>query len=58
MGISLVIMKNGVKGTEGGLMDEEIFGPVLPIIPVDVSSSLLQRWVVSVADYLVCGGGY
>lgn len=38
MGISLVIMKNGVKGTEGGLMDEEIFGPVLPIIPVDVSS--------------------
>ena len=37
MGISLVIMKGGVKGTEGGLMDEEIFGPVLPIIPVDVS---------------------
>lgn len=37
MGISLVIMKDGVKGSEGGLMDEEIFGPVLPIIPVDVS---------------------
>jgi len=37
MGISLVIMKGGVKGTEGGLMDEEIFGPVLPIIPVNVS---------------------
>lgn len=38
MGISLVIMKGGPKGTEGGLMDEEIFGPVLPIIPVDVST--------------------
>jgi acyl-CoA reductase-like NAD-dependent aldehyde dehydrogenase len=33
-------MKQGVKGNEGGLMDEEIFGPVLPIIPVDVSSPL------------------
>ena len=39
MGVSLVIMKNGVKGDEGGLMGEEIFGPELPIIPVDVSSS-------------------
>jgi hypothetical protein len=37
LGVSLVIMKAGVKGNEGGLMDEEIFGPVLPIIPVDVS---------------------
>jgi len=41
MGISLVIMKGGLKGTEGGLMDEEIFGPVLPIIPVDVSWQFL-----------------
>ena len=41
MGISLVVMKNGVGGggDNGGLMDEEIFGPVLPIIPVDVSLS-------------------
>lgn len=41
MGISLVIMKNGLQGLgvgdDGGLMDQEIFGPVLPIIPVDVS---------------------
>jgi acyl-CoA reductase-like NAD-dependent aldehyde dehydrogenase len=37
MGISLVIMKNGMKGDDGGLMEQEIFGPVLPIIPVDVS---------------------
>lgn len=37
MGISLVVMKNGLKGDDGGLMGEEIFGPVLPIIPVDVS---------------------
>ena len=37
LGVSLVIMNGGVKGNEGGLMDEEIFGPVLPIIPVDVS---------------------
>lgn len=42
MGVSLVIMKGGVKGSEGGLMDEEIFGPVLPIIPVDVSSVSLS----------------
>jgi len=28
-------MEGGVKGSEGGLMEEEIFGPVLPIIPVD-----------------------
>lgn len=37
LGVSLVIMNGGVQGNEGGLMDEEIFGPVLPIIPVDVS---------------------
>lgn len=37
LGISLVIMKQGVKPGEA-IMDpsEEIFGPVLPIIPVDV----------------------
>lgn len=42
MGVSLVIMKNGVGagGDNGGLMDDEIFGPVLPIVPVDVSLPL------------------
>lgn len=43
LGVSLVVMKQGVKGNEGGLMDEEIFGPVLPIIPVDVSS-FARNW--------------
>jgi aldehyde dehydrogenase (NAD+)/aldehyde dehydrogenase (NAD(P)+) len=43
LGVSLVIMENGVKGGEGGLMEEEIFGPVLPIIPVDVSYWLLTK---------------
>ena len=46
MGISLVIMKNGVKeGDQIMNPTEEIFGPVLPIIPVDVrnSNSLLNE---------------
>jgi len=55
MGISLVIMKGGVKGSEGGLMEEEIFGPVLPIIPVDVSYAGL---LPASADDLVSGRCY
>lgn len=42
LGISLVIMKNGLGEGEGGLMEEEIFGPVLPIIPVDVGEPLMD----------------
>lgn len=35
MGVSIVLLDQGKKG--GGLREEEIFGPVLPIIPVQVS---------------------
>lgn len=37
MGVSIVLLDDERKGG-GGLRQEEIFGPVLPIIPVDVSA--------------------
>lgn len=46
MGISLVIMKHQSKGDDGGLLSDEIFGPVLPIIPIDVSPPLDHGWDV------------
>jgi acyl-CoA reductase-like NAD-dependent aldehyde dehydrogenase len=35
MGISIVKLNRGAVGEEGILANEEIFGPILPIIPVD-----------------------
>lgn len=40
MGISLVVLNEGAKGEVSRLVEEEIFGPVLPIIPVKVSSHI------------------
>lgn len=37
MGISLVKLNENAEGESGTLVEEEIFGPVLPIIPVAVS---------------------
>ena len=37
MGFSLVLMSEDGVGESGGLVDEEIFGPILPIIPYSVS---------------------
>lgn len=37
MGFSLVKLNLDGVGEKGGLVEEEIFGPVLPIIPVSVS---------------------
>lgn len=37
MGISLIRLNENGEGEEGGVMVDEIFGPVLTIIPVDVS---------------------
>jgi len=35
MGISVVKLNRGAEGEDGILAKEEIFGPVLPVIPVD-----------------------
>lgn len=46
LGISLVQFNQDGAGETGGLVHEEIFGPVLPIIPVavsDVSSRFFHR---------------
>lgn len=37
MGISLIRLNENGEGEDGGVMVDEIFGPVLTIIPVDVS---------------------
>lgn len=37
MGISLIMLNENGEGEEGGIMVDEIFGPVLAIIPVEVS---------------------
>lgn len=36
MGISLIKLNENGEGDEGGVMVDEIFGPVLVIIPVEV----------------------
>ena len=36
MGFSVVLLSEDGVGEKGGLIDEEIFGPVLPIIPYSV----------------------
>jgi acyl-CoA reductase-like NAD-dependent aldehyde dehydrogenase len=36
MGFSIVKLSLDGQGEKGGLVEEEIFGPVLPIIPVSV----------------------
>lgn len=36
MGISLIKLNENGEGEEGGVMVDEIFGPVLTIIPVKV----------------------
>jgi aldehyde dehydrogenase (NAD+) len=37
MGITIVKLNENGTGEKGGLVEEEIFGPILPIIPVQVS---------------------
>jgi acyl-CoA reductase-like NAD-dependent aldehyde dehydrogenase len=37
MGVAVVMMSENAKGDSGTVMEEEIFGPILPIIPIDVS---------------------
>ena len=39
MGVSVVVLNEGAKGEESGLATEEVFGPVLAIIPVKVRNS-------------------
>ena len=39
MGISIVKLNENADGETGGLIEEEIFGPVLPIIPVPVRAA-------------------
>ena len=41
MGFSLVKLAEDGQGEEGALVEEEIFGAVLPIIPVSVCSLFL-----------------
>lgn len=38
MGISIVRMNRNAEGENSILVTDEIFGPIIPIIPVDVSS--------------------
>lgn len=40
MGISVVRFNKGAEGEDSLFLKEEIFGPVLPIIPIDVSERL------------------
>lgn len=37
MGISVVRMNRNAEGEDGVIVSDELFGPVVPIIPVDVS---------------------
>ena len=37
MGITVLKMNHGGKGDESGVLEEEIFGPILPVVPVKVS---------------------
>lgn len=36
MGITIIKMNEGAKGDSGPLIEEELFGPLLPVIPVKV----------------------
>ena len=36
MGITVVKMPKGGKGDDTGLLEEELFGPILPVVPVKV----------------------
>ena len=36
MGITVLKMNKGGKGDSSGVLEEEIFGPILPVIPVKV----------------------
>lgn len=40
MGINLVRLNRNGEGETGTLVTDEIFGPIIPIIPVDVSVPL------------------
>jgi acyl-CoA reductase-like NAD-dependent aldehyde dehydrogenase len=42
MGFSLVRLNAGGKGEDGALVEEEIFGPVLPIISVKVGICVVE----------------
>ena len=45
MGFSLVLLNKNGEGETTGLVKEEIFGPVLPIIPVSVSAAGRMRLI-------------
>jgi aldehyde dehydrogenase (NAD+) len=43
MGISILKMNKGGEGEDGGVMREEVFGPVLPVISVKVCRAAKTR---------------
>lgn len=47
MGISLVKLNELGQGESGGLIEDEIFGPVLPIIPVEVGLTSVDLTLTS-----------
>lgn len=43
MGITVVKMPRGGEGDDTGILEEELFGPILPVVPVKVCC-LLCTW--------------